>query len=125
MFTSASTSAPTAGSDLAQHIQAAIQDCLNCAQLCDQCAAECIRMDVPEITECIELCMDCADICLLDARLMSRDSDYHFDTCELCARICRDCADACGSIADPSDSSNLLQQCMEACQRCADSCDAV
>ncbi|HZV98077.1 MAG TPA: four-helix bundle copper-binding protein, partial [Methylophilaceae bacterium] len=90
---------------------------------CEQCAAECIRMDTPDAAECIELCLDCADICFLDARLMSRDSPYHFDTCTLCARVCNDCADACTEISDPSDSNNLLQQCAEACRRCAASCD--
>lgn len=73
------------------------------------------------MASCIASCLDCADICQLDASLMSRDSPWHFDTCELCADICDQCAGMCeGSMQDVE--FELLQQCADTCRRCADAC---
>ena len=103
-----------------QSLQDCIRNCLDCSSICQQCAAECIAMEKPGMGQCIALCMDCAAICTLDAELMSRESQYHFSTCELCAAICEDCAEMCEGIA-PGE-SNTLQECAEVCRRCAASC---
>lgn len=111
-----------------QHLQECIQNCLDCAQACETCFAECVRMEMPGMAECIAACRDCADICLLDAQLMSRESPIHFDTCELCAKICDQCAEACrkaSSQHNQGQQSSTLQQCADACERCAQTCRAM
>ncbi|MGI8735022.1 MAG: four-helix bundle copper-binding protein [Pyrinomonadaceae bacterium] len=76
------------------------------------------------MARCIELCRDCADICLLDARFMSRGSQYHFQTCAVCADVCEACAQECERMAGSHGGaiSELMRQCAEACRRCAESC---
>ncbi|WP_267253637.1 four-helix bundle copper-binding protein [Noviherbaspirillum malthae] len=82
---------------------------------------------MPGMAECIAACLDCADICLLDARLMSRNSPMHFDTCALCAQICTTCGDICERMAGShsGQSATMMQECVEACRRCAQSCSAM
>ncbi len=107
-----------------QHLQACIDSCFSCAKLCEQSASACISMENPGMAQCIKLCLDCADICLLDARFMSRDSRYHFETCVLCAGICEDCARACDTAASESNKS-IMEECAKVCRACAASCRAM
>jgi hypothetical protein len=104
-----------------QHLQDCVRNCLDCGSICQQCAAECISMDKSGMGLCITSCLDCAAVCTLDAELMSRESAYHFKTCELCADICEDCAQICEANARLND-NEIMRECAEACRRCAESC---
>jgi hypothetical protein len=107
-----------------EHLKNSIDDCVSCARLCEQCGAECIRMDMAGMAHCIELCRDCGDFCLLAARLMSRESPYLFQTCHICSKICEACATACEEIEVAHDEAeqSIHIQCAKACHTCADSC---
>ena len=116
---------PHANPEIMRHVQNCIAHCLDCVRLCEQCSVECLRAGSPELLDCIEKCRDCADICALDAKLMSRESPFHFQLCHICSKIC----EACGTACDTAAGSNvgnldqaLLQECAAACHRCADSC---
>ena len=116
---------PHANPEIMRHVQNCIAHCLDCVRLCEQCSVECLRAGSPELLDCIEKCRDCADICALDAKLMSRESPFHFQLCHICSKICEACGTACDTAAS-SNVSNLdqalLQECAVACHRCADSC---
>jgi hypothetical protein len=115
---------PHSNPEVMQHVQDCIDNCLACARLCEQCSAECLRAGSPEMFECIEKCRDCADICMLDARLMSRESPFHFQMCHICAKVCEACGTACDNMTAQGGNmdQNLLRECAAACHRCADSC---
>lgn len=110
--------------DMQQHLEECIRLCFETAKVCEQCGAECVRMDMAGMARCIELCRDCADICLLDARFMSRNSQFHFQTCAVCADVCEACATECERMAGSHEGAmgELMRRCAEACRRCAESC---
>ena len=81
--------------DFQKQLAECIRLCLECGQLCEECGAECNRLEMTGMAKCIELCRDCSDICFLDARFMSRNSQFHFQMCAVCADVCEACADEC------------------------------
>ena len=116
---------PHANPEVMRHVQNCIANCLDCSRLCEQCSVECLRASTPDLLECIEKCRDCADICALDAKLMSRESPFHFQLCHICSKICEACGTACDEAADRNAGNldrTLVQECAAACHLCADSC---
>jgi len=65
----------------------------------------------------IRLFMDCAEICQTSANFMLRMSDFHAQTCGVCADICEQCAADC----DRFVGDEIMQQCAETCRSCAES----
>ncbi|HLA74527.1 MAG TPA: four-helix bundle copper-binding protein, partial [Gammaproteobacteria bacterium] len=92
--------------------------------LCEQCAAECIRMDMTGMARCIEMCLDCTDSCLLSARYMSRNSFLHPRACSLSADACQVCMTECERMANEHEgrAADILKQCADACRRCGELC---
>src|SRR3954467_7276707 len=95
-----------------------IKACQDGAAQCERCATACLREpDVKMMVECIRLDRDCADICRLAAALMSRDSRFARELCELCARICEACGNECAR-----HQAEHCQRCAEACRECSEAC---
>jgi hypothetical protein len=95
-----------------------------CIDECQRCHAICLGT---AMTECLEtggehvrpqhfrLILDCAAICQLAADLMAHKSQFHRQTCALCAEICEACARDCEGMAS-------MEECAAACRDCAASC---
>lgn len=96
-----------------------IDACLQCAILCQQCAAEDLKEE-HDMRDCIQLNMECAVICFAAAQLMSLKSAQALALCKLCAEICRKCAGECGKYA-----YQHCLKCAEACHRCSELCSAM
>jgi hypothetical protein len=69
-------------------------------------------------TSHIRLLLDCAEICQTSANFMLRMSNFHNQTCGVCAEVCEHCARDCERFED----DEMMQQCAEACRSCARSC---
>ena len=90
---------------------ALIQQLLDCATACENCAASCLdEQDVTPMAHSIEINRDCAEICYLAAKLLTRDSEFahellalcekecskhEHEHCKICAEKCKKCAEAC------------------------------
>ena len=79
------------------HMQECIDNCLEAAQVCEWCADACADED--GMARCIRLCRDVADIASLHARFLARNSGYHEELGELCAKLCEECAESCREMA--------------------------
>jgi len=102
---------------LSQDMQACIQECLNCYQVClREAMNHCLEMggQHTEPTH-FRLMINCADICLTSANFMLSNSELHQKTCGVCAEVCEACAASCEQVGD-------MQECVDACRRCAESC---
>jgi hypothetical protein len=66
----------------------------------------------------IRLLQDCAEICAVSADFMLRQSEFHPQTCQICADICEQCALSCEQMND----DDMMQACVDACRTCAKSC---
>lgn len=98
--------------------KACIEACNSCAAACSHCAIECLNEDqVSQLTRCIQLDIECAAICRSASELMSLDSEYSVQLCNMCAKACSACAEEC----DIHDMEHC-RQCAEACRHCADAC---
>lgn len=73
--------------------------------------------DVDEMRRCIKLDMECAVTCSTAAQLMSMNSEFALDICEMCVEVCRKCAEECGR-----HDNDHCQECAEACGDCAEEC---
>lgn len=108
--------------NLSDEIQICIQNCLRCAQVCEQTIQHCLRRGGHHATpDHIRLMQDCAEVCQLAANFMSRDSYFYPKTCETCAVICLACFIECERMAD----DQIMRQCAETCRRCAESCNQI
>jgi hypothetical protein len=99
----------------------------HCIEEAQRCHSVCLAT---AMTECLEkggehvkpqhfrLMMDCASICQLAADLMAHKSQFHRQTCALCAEICEDCARDCAGMSG-------MEDCVAACRACAQSCRAM
>ena len=72
---------------------------------------------VEEMRRCIKLDLECAVICNTAAQLMSMNSEFSLDICEMCVEVCSQCAEECGRHDD-----DHCQECAEACSDCAEEC---
>lgn len=101
-----------------QHTQSCIDACHACMQACEHCLSACLNEpDVQARIHCIQLLRDCADICSFATQLMSRNSSYYKQICNVCATICDACATECAKFKDEH-----CQQCADICRKCADEC---
>jgi hypothetical protein len=67
--------------------------------------------------EHIKLMADCEEICQLSAHFMLRGSEFHAQTCGVCAEVCERCAEECEQFDDAT-----MTSCAEICRDCAESC---
>lgn len=100
-----------------QDMQACIEACNRCHQVCLQTAMNfCLSQGGNHVEPShFRLMMNCATICETSANFMLSGSDYHQRVCGVCAEICEACAADCESLGDMDD-------CVEACRSCAASC---
>ena len=104
---------------LDQQMQACIQECHRCHDICLETIGHCLEMGGEHARpDHIRLMMDCAEICQTSANFMLRMSDFHGQTCGVCAQVCEQCAVDCERFGDDP----MMQQCAEACRSCARSC---
>lgn len=98
--------------------QSCIDTCVRCAQECEHCAEACLgEKNVEKMAGCIRSDRDCAEMCWTTAALLSRDSDFAAQICQLCAEVC----DACGGQCE-SHEADHCQVCAKACRECAEEC---
>jgi len=102
-------------------MQACLDECMRCAQTCEQTLAHCLEMGGRHAERNhIALLRDCIRICQTSAAFLLSHSTYHTRTCAVCAEICRACAEDCERI-DVKDEQ--MRECAAACRRCAESCE--
>ena len=100
-------------------VQACVEDCLNCYEICAQAVEHCLRKGGEHAApDHVRLLQDCAGICRTSADFMLRGSEFHGRACGVCADICERCASDCESLED----DEFMKQCAELCRRCAESC---
>jgi hypothetical protein len=103
-----------------QEMQECINNCLSCHAVCLETISHCLQMGGRHAEAShIRLLQDCVQICLTSADFMLRGSNFHGQTCGVCADVCERCADECESMADGND---FMARCAEECRRCAESC---
>ena len=101
-----------------QKYQTCIDACIECATVCNHCAVSCLEeKEVEHLVKCIRLNLECAVICRGAAELMSLDSRYSKEICQLCATICNACAEICEQHANMG--MDHCRECAEACNACA------
>jgi len=99
---------------------ALIQQLLDCALACENCAAACLQEEnVKDMAKCIGFDIDCADMCFQAARLLQRNSEVGHQYLVLCEEICRICGNECGM-----HQNDHCQHCAALCQACAEACHA-
>jgi hypothetical protein len=104
-----------------------IEELIDCANTCTQCADACLSEDGhAELARCIRLNLDCADICASTSRVVSRQTEYDANVTrpllEACIAACRSCADECERHADAMAHCRV---CAEQCRRCEEACQAL
>ena len=102
-----------------ERMRACIDECHNCHDSCAETVTHCLQMggEHAEASH-IRLLLDCAEICQTSANFMLRMSDFHAQTCGVCADVCEQCAQDCERFGD----DEIMQQCSKACRSCAESC---
>lgn len=104
---------------LDQGMQNCIQECHRCHDSCAEMVTHCLQMGGEHAAPShIRLLLDCAEICQTSANFMLRMSEFHGQTCGLCAAVCERCAEDCERFSD----DQMMQQCVQACRSCAASC---
>lgn len=98
-------------------MQACIEACSHCHQVCLQTAMNhCLEEGGKHVkAKHFRLIMSCAEICQTSANFQLSGSPFHHRVCEVCAEICEACADDCEKLGD-------MGECVVACRECADSC---
>lgn len=103
---------------MSQEMQACITNCLDCHRTCLETVSHCLEMGGPHAeARHVRLLLDCAQICTTSADFMLRASEFHPQTCGVCADVCERCAEDCERFDD-----DFMQACAAACRRCAESC---
>jgi hypothetical protein len=99
--------------------QSCIDACNACAESCELCATSCLREEeVKMLSRCIQLDRDCATVCWTASQLMSRDSEYVKQICNICAELCDACAEEC----ERHQHMEHCKLCAQACRKCAEEC---
>lgn len=105
--------------DRSPQMQTCIDDCLDCHSICLETVSHCLQMGGEHADpRHIGLLLDCAEICQTSANFMLRNSDFHSETCGVCADVCLACAASCEQFRDDKQ----MMACAEVCRRCAGSC---
>jgi hypothetical protein len=102
----------------------AIEQALDCAQICGVCADACLAEEqVAMMRQCIRLNLDCADVCAATAKIAARrtgsNEELILNMLQVCADVCIRCAEECERHADKHEHCRL---CAEACRRCESAC---
>jgi hypothetical protein len=123
--------------------QSCIDACMRCANACEFCAtcdlkeqertlvqiaeesatagaatsADVNQQIVKIMTSCAQINRECATICWTSAALMSMDSQFAKQFCNLCADIC----DACAQECERRDIDHC-KVCAKTCRICAEEC---
>lgn len=95
----------------------AIQECLDCHQVCFETATNnCLESGGRHVEpEHYRLMLNCAELCQACAHFMMSSSAFHVPMCALCADVCEACAASCEKVGH-------MEECVEVCRRCAASC---
>ncbi len=102
-----------------QQMQDCIAECQRCHNTCTETITHCLEMGGDHVEPShIGLLMDCAEICQTSANFMLRMSDFHGETCGVCAAVCERCADDCESFGE----DEMMQKCAATCRSCARMC---
>jgi len=102
-----------------QQLDECIRLCLDCARSCTETLAYCHEMGGDHAQpEHLRLLLDCEEICQLSAHYMLRGSEFHTQTCTVCAQVCERCAEDCRQFLDDA----TMESCAEICSSCAESC---
>src|SRR5437016_3712079 len=77
---------------LTSEMQACIQDCQDCHDICLTTMQHCLQMGGEHAEQAhIRLMIDCAQICHTTEDFMLRGSDFHGQLCGVCADVCQRC----------------------------------
>ena len=105
---------------MADSVEDCVKLCLECFQSCSSLIPHCLEMGGKHASvDHIGLLSACASICETSAKFMMIGSEFHRDTCGICAEICTKCADECEELGSEDA---LMAQCADICRRCAESC---
>lgn len=101
--------------------QDCIDKCLECAAVCNYCAASCLNeQHVDHMRRCIQLDLECEAICYTSAKIMAMDGEHAKEVCSVCAAICESCADECSK-----HDNHHCQECATICRECSDICKSM
>jgi hypothetical protein len=105
-------------------LAATIDALSDCAQACTADADDNLsEHNLSEMVKCIRLCLDCADICIVTARVASRQTAYDATVTrpllQACVAACKSCGDECERHAQMHAHCRV---CGEACRRCEQAC---
>ena len=98
--------------------QSCIDACMHCAEACEFCATSDLKeQDVKMMASCAQMNRQCAAVCWTSAVLMSMDSQFAKQFCNLCADICDACAQEC-----ERHNVDHCKRCAQACRSCSEEC---
>ena len=98
--------------------QSCIDACMRCAEACEFCATSGLKeQDVKIMTSCAQINRECTEVCWTSAALMSMDSQFAKQFCNLCADICDACAQEC-----ERHNVDHCKICAQVCRSCAEEC---
>lgn len=110
---------PKTQAKLEQHMTHCLELCQECHNVCAGVISYGLQRGDKYLTEVtLRLLLDCAEICQTSANFMLRGSEFHAQTCGVCAEICLKCAAACEEFSEDS----RLQECATVCRKCAEAC---
>ena len=100
-----------------QAMQACIEACSHCHQVCLQTAMNhCLKTGGKHVeAEHFRLMMSCAEIYQTSANFQLSSSHFSHRLCEVCAQVCEACGADCEQIGG-------MDECVVACKQCAESC---
>jgi hypothetical protein len=91
-----------------------------CAQVCAETLNYCLTQGGQHVEAShIKGLLDCVDICELNSRYHSRESEFKHQVMAVCAQVCRSCETSCAQFEDDEQ----MQACAEACRKCAEHCE--
>lgn len=98
-----------------------LKACTMCAAECSSCFVHCteqVAAGKKEHVNTLKSCLDCGDICVLAAKVMSRDGPLAQPICDGCAKAC----DACAANCEKFPHDEHMKACAKACRDCAKAC---
>ncbi len=99
--------------------QRAIEDVNECALVCVETVAYCLRMGGEHADpDHITVLMDCGEVCTLASSYVLRRSEFAARVLGLTADVCERCAESCERFSD----DEWMMDCAESCRNCAQSC---
>jgi hypothetical protein len=82
-------------------MQAAIEQCEKCHDVCMRTVTHCLDQGNSQAeTAHITALLDCIDFCATCVSFMLRESPAHRRVCEICAEVCDRCAVSCERFPD-------------------------